>query len=71
MALLRPGTTWLLLGLLPAAAPAGDFATERERMVKEQIIMRGISDPRVLGALGKVPREQFVPGSMRDLSYTD
>ncbi len=71
MALLRPGTTWLLLGLLPAAAPAGDFATERERMVKEQIIMRGISDPRVLGALGKVPREQFVPGSMRDLSYAD
>jgi protein-L-isoaspartate(D-aspartate) O-methyltransferase len=71
MALLRPGTVWLLLGSLPAAAPARDFTAERERMVKQQIIMRGVSDPRVLGALGKVPREQFVPESLRDLSYTD
>jgi len=71
MALLRPRTAWLLLVLLPAASPARDFSAEREHMVKQQITMRGISDPRVLDAIGKVPREQFVPESVRDLSYTD
>jgi protein-L-isoaspartate(D-aspartate) O-methyltransferase len=43
----------------------------RERMVKEQIAGRGISDPRVLAALGKVPRERFVDAAVRDKAYDD
>ena len=29
--------------------PTADFAAERERMVSEQLVRRGIHDPRVLG----------------------
>lgn len=43
----------------------------RERMVREQIAGRGISDPRVLAAVGKVPRERFVDAAVRDRAYED
>jgi len=40
-------------------------------MVKEQIATRGITDERVLAAMGKVPREEFVPENARANAYTD
>jgi protein-L-isoaspartate(D-aspartate) O-methyltransferase len=40
-------------------------------MVKEQIVMRGIADERVLAAMRKVPREEFVPTEVRRDSYKD
>ena len=43
----------------------------RERMVQEQILARGIRDPRVLEALRKVPRHRFVPPAMRPSAYED
>jgi protein-L-isoaspartate(D-aspartate) O-methyltransferase len=43
----------------------------RERMVREQIVGRGIKDARVLAALGKVPRERFVDDAVRDKAYED
>ena len=51
------------------AAPSDEAA--RERMVKEQIAGRGIADPRVLRAVGKVPREMFVDPSVKDKAYED
>lgn len=48
-----------------------DFAAERERMVNEQLVRRGIHDPRVLAAMRKVPREEFVPAPLRNESYRD
>ena len=33
---------------------------QRARMVEEQLRSRGIRDPRVLAAMGKVPREEFI-----------
>ncbi len=33
--------------------------------------MRGVTDPRVLAAMRKVPRDAFVPEAVRNLSYTD
>ena len=48
-----------------------DFGAERDRMVKEQIVMRGVVEERVLGAMRKVPREEFVPAEFRAESYTD
>ncbi|HEX9578136.1 MAG TPA: protein-L-isoaspartate(D-aspartate) O-methyltransferase [Myxococcales bacterium] len=40
-------------------------------MVAEQIEARGISDPRVLAAMRKVPREEFVPVDLRSLAHAD
>ena len=72
----RQARAWFLLLLLgasckPAQTSAREFAVERERMVKEQVAMRGVTDERVLRAMGKVPREQFVPEEMRGQSYSD
>jgi protein-L-isoaspartate(D-aspartate) O-methyltransferase len=43
----------------------------RERMIKEQLLARGICDERVLRAMGKVPRHAFVPEALRDRAYDD
>ncbi|MFH1665651.1 MAG: protein-L-isoaspartate(D-aspartate) O-methyltransferase [Candidatus Omnitrophota bacterium] len=49
----------------------GRFDEERKRMVEEQLILRGIKDPRVLEAFLRVPRHHFVPSSFRDEAYED
>lgn len=55
-----------------ASGQGGDpTAIERQRMVEEQLVPRGISDARVLAAMAKVPRHMFVPASMRPLAYLD
>ena len=46
-------------------------APDRERMVREQIAGRGISDPRVLAALSRVPRHELVPAELRAYAYQD
>jgi protein-L-isoaspartate(D-aspartate) O-methyltransferase len=48
-----------------------DFAAARERMVKEQIAGRGITDERVLNALRNVPRHEFVAEKWRGEAYHD
>ena len=40
-------------------------------MVERQLKDRGIKDERVLAAMGKVPREAFVPPESRAVSYED
>jgi protein-L-isoaspartate(D-aspartate) O-methyltransferase len=40
-------------------------------MVERQLRRRGIEDERVLDAMGKVPRERFVPPDVRDRAYRD
>jgi len=52
-------------------APVGDLASERQGMVQEQLMSRGVRDERVLAAMNKVPREEFVPQDSRAASYTD
>ncbi|HEX8625897.1 MAG TPA: protein-L-isoaspartate(D-aspartate) O-methyltransferase [Allosphingosinicella sp.] len=49
----------------------GDFAAQREKMVREQIARRGIEGPRLLDAFRAVPRELFVPEGARDFAYED
>jgi protein-L-isoaspartate(D-aspartate) O-methyltransferase len=51
--------------------PPDDFARVRERMVARQLRARGIHDEEVLRALGRVPRELFVPESERRRAYDD
>ncbi len=48
-----------------------DFDQQREWMVQEQLVARGIADERVLQAMREVPRHLFVPPSMRDQAYHD
>ena len=50
----------------PAHAPDLRFAAQRRAMVDHQLIGHGISDPRVLEAMGRVPRERFVPPELRE-----
>jgi len=48
-----------------------EFSVLRERMVKEQLIPRGIKDQAVLAAFRKVERHKFVPEELRVSSYAD
>lgn len=48
-----------------------DFATQRERMVTEQIQARDIKQPAVLHAMRTVPRERFVPEEYHAYAYQD
>jgi protein-L-isoaspartate(D-aspartate) O-methyltransferase len=47
------------------------YGAKRERMVTEQIAARGIKDPRVLDAMRRVPREEFVRRLSRSSAYED
>ena len=49
----------------------GRYARERERMVDEQLAARGVSDPRVLSAMRRIPRHRFVQEALRDRAYGD
>jgi protein-L-isoaspartate(D-aspartate) O-methyltransferase len=40
-------------------------------MVERQLRGRGIEDERVLAAMGEVPREAFLPESLRERAYAD
>jgi protein-L-isoaspartate(D-aspartate) O-methyltransferase len=44
---------------------------ERDQMVEEHLVRRGITDARVLAALRTVPRHLFVEEALRDRAYGD
>jgi protein-L-isoaspartate(D-aspartate) O-methyltransferase len=48
-----------------------DFAVARRRMVEQQIKARGITDPRVINAMLKVPRHKFVETALASQAYSD
>ncbi len=48
-----------------------DFSDARLSMVATQLRRRGLSDPRVLAAMEKVPRHLFIPEQLRRLAYED
>jgi protein-L-isoaspartate(D-aspartate) O-methyltransferase len=48
-----------------------DGEDARAAMVEEQLVARGIRDADVLAAMGRVPREAFVPPESRMLAYAD
>ncbi len=52
-------------------AETGDFARLRNQMVKHQIVARGVADPGVIRAMGKVKRHLFVPKRYQAYSYDD
>jgi protein-L-isoaspartate(D-aspartate) O-methyltransferase len=48
-----------------------NYTVERARMVDRQIVPRGVSDPRVLAAMKKVPRHRFIPAHLWGQAYGD
>jgi protein-L-isoaspartate(D-aspartate) O-methyltransferase len=70
------GMTGVALGL-SAALEAGcvqaqtdqQWRTARERLVAEQLIPQGISDPATIAAMRAVPRHEFVPRDQRPYAY--
>jgi len=50
---------------------ANDWSKTRLKMVEEQIVARGIRDPRVIAALKKIPRHLFVEEALQGQAYTD
>jgi protein-L-isoaspartate(D-aspartate) O-methyltransferase len=69
--------SWLLtcLLLLPLLGPGGNeaaYTAKREKMVKEQILERGITDQRILNVFRKVKRHLFIsPAYSAEEAYGD
>jgi len=48
-----------------------NYSEQRAKMVQEQIKERGIRDKKVVRAMNKVKRHEFVPGDLKSLAYQD
>jgi len=48
-----------------------DFARQRLTMVETQLRPSEVTDPRLLAAMGALPRDRFVPERLRALAYID
>ncbi len=48
-----------------------NFDSGRRHMIERHLEPRGISDKRVLGACGSVPRERFIPPEEISQAYDD
>ena len=47
------------------------FDSQRQSMIEEQIIRRGVTNPLVISAMKKVPRHLFVPKDLIHKAYED
>ena len=57
---------------LTADRPAtSDFAAARRAMIDSQLRTSGVTDPAVVAAMGRTPREDFVPAAARGHAYID
>lgn len=48
-----------------------DYSSARRNMVENQLRTNRIEDPRLLDAMLEVPRERFVPKTLRGVAYLD
>ncbi|MFA5110635.1 MAG: protein-L-isoaspartate(D-aspartate) O-methyltransferase [Desulfobaccales bacterium] len=71
---------WIVIGVVllggfshqvEAGPPAESFQDARQTMVARQLQRRDITDPRVLIAMGRVPRHRFVPEALASQAYGD
>lgn len=57
---------------LPAAAQSrNSFESDRNRMVDEEIVAAGVTNPRVVAAMRATPRHEFVSVKQRPNAYLD
>lgn len=52
-------------------SPIPDFAAARAAMVESQLRPQGVTDPAVLAAMSRIPREHYLPVHTRPLAYVD
>jgi protein-L-isoaspartate(D-aspartate) O-methyltransferase len=81
MTIARPTSKAVVAALLALAACNGAAArrpsapdtydTARKQMIDDQLSARDIKDPRVLDAMTRVPRHEFVPDALRGAAYDD
>jgi len=48
-----------------------NFSIARRRMVEDQVVARGVRDPRVIDAMLQVPRHKFVEEALESQAYQD
>lgn len=58
-------------GAAPDALDDDVTRAARAAMVEDQLVARGVADPRVLAAMRAIPRHRFVPPAWRAQAYTD
>ena len=51
--------------------PLADFAEARNRMVDSQIRPNKVTDPRIIAAMRRIPRERFLPPRLAAMAYVD
>lgn len=62
----------LSISLLVVSLLAADpYEAAREGMVQTALVAEGISNQRVLDAMRRTPRHEFMPGNVRRLAYLD
>jgi protein-L-isoaspartate(D-aspartate) O-methyltransferase len=61
----------LFISLAPILRAQDPFEPQRERMVRDQIVSRGIQNAAVLKAMRVTPRHLFAPPDVRSLAYED
>jgi len=49
----------------------GIYSEQRREMVENQLVPRGVSDSRVIEAMLKIPRHEFLPDYLGDYAYSD
>src|SRR5262245_36261091 len=69
--LLAGAAVWFWAGRPDEADREREWVRRRERMVELDLRGRDIRNRRVLAAMGKVPRHEFVPGRVAHLAYAD
>ena len=57
----------LLLMITVVFSQKPDWIIQAEKMINEQIIVRGVTDQNVLKVLSTTPRHQFVPPEVVDV----
>ncbi len=48
-----------------------DAVTQRKNMVESQVRPSDVTDRRIIAAMAEIPREEFVPATLRALAYMD
>jgi protein-L-isoaspartate(D-aspartate) O-methyltransferase len=74
----RRVAAWMLLlgAVVPVPAQSAspgrvDFTAARNQMVDREIVAAGVTNPRVIEAMRKAPRHEFVPLAQRQYAYLD
>jgi len=62
---------WVSLAVAFQGFSQDNYTEQRQRMLEEQLKPRGITNKATLYAMGKIPREAFVPESQKPFAYDD